>query len=131
MKPVPMLRAGGPDAPDDQKGDCLRACFCSLLEIEPDQLECFHGEDWWLRYVEALRPFGVYPLVVNVDGPLYGYWIAEVPSWNYPDCTHAIVMHEDTVVWDPSPGKKVTSVSYPQEGIVLVPDNPASGAVAA
>lgn len=129
MKPVDQLLVGGPDAPLEERGDCLRACFCSLLELPPHALPCFHGDGWWERYHVALGAWGVYPLLVNCDGPLRGFWIAEVPSPSWPEVTHAVVMRNDRLVHDPSPAKQPVEVTYPQEAIVLVPFDPRLGAL--
>ena len=124
MIPVDQIRLGGPNAPLHKRGDCLRACFCSLLELPVDAIPCFHGYNWWNRYHAALADFSFYPLMVNTDGPLRGYWIADVASASYPDVRHAVVMEDDRIVHDPSPRKLPVEVEYPNEAIILVPFNP-------
>jgi len=64
MKPVYQSRFG-------QNGNCLAACFASMLEcpLEAVDFSCGdHAEDAWAAVAnEKLRPFGVYFLDVRAD----------------------------------------------------------------
>jgi len=120
--------------PVKPRGDCFRACVCSILEIPIEQFPLImpsDGKDWWYEIDEHLRKFyGCYmvdwELKEDKNGeweirgwcgkypfPEKGYWIASVPSLNIaPDPEtgeprrHAVVMDGFEVAWDPSRGKK-------------------------
>ena len=102
---------GGPDSPPREMGDCLEAALATILEINSDDVPNFHlfGESWFTELVSFLRPYGWHPLPVMCDrlrseGPPKGWWIAAVPSRSYGlPVTHALVCHDGSLEWDPSP----------------------------
>lgn len=90
-----------------ENGDCFRACVASIMELQnDDQLPNEHGGDWlgpWFKYFKKIGlRLGFDRLAIWRDS----YWIASVPSKNYEDVTHSIVMHGDKVAFDPSTKKK-------------------------
>lgn len=122
-----------PDA-KEPKGDCFRACICSILEIPIEQFPLItpnDGESWWYDIDDHLRGFyGCYMVDWELKKdeadkwlpcgscgkyafPDKGYWIASVPSLNIepnPETGeprhHAVVMDGFEVAWDPSRGTK-------------------------
>jgi hypothetical protein len=109
------------DAATGQRGDCLKCCVASLLELDYDAVPHFaQMDDWYGAYMTFLheRGWGTFPIpnLGNCDAdpskpsswPHLGYWIAAVwsPRIILPDGgagTHAIVMYEEKVAWDPHP----------------------------
>jgi len=95
------------------RGDCLRACLASILELTPDQVPNFsdfarYAEDeswakpmWNFLRERGLEFYSVYP-------PLkpHGYCIAVGKSPNIVGCTHAVVWRYDRLVHDPNPSRK-------------------------
>lgn len=105
-------------------GDCLRACLTSILDI-PNSLDLPNVDDkkpgeWFLLWRKWL---GQYGLVLNYEIKAFwreGFWIASVPSLNFPGGRHAIVMNGSDVEWDPSPLKRYdSSMSLTGEGRVF------------
>lgn len=92
---------------DSEIGDCFRACMSYLLDVpNSDDLPNDHTSHPVLAWWSALWPFG---LTIRWDATacwVNGLWIASVPSKNYPDRTHAIVMKNHNVEFDPSPHRR-------------------------
>lgn len=88
-------------------GDCFRACIASILEVEnDDNLPNNHERGWAAYWMKFFRGIG---LRLNYDRDKIwreGYWIASVPSKNFSDVYHAIVMCGDKVAFDPSTAKR-------------------------
>lgn len=90
---------------DKENGDCMRACLTSMLDLPNDPSivpiggpNNFHIETW-----RFLQEFGLYLAYEQTACWTHGLWMASVKSLNYPgEATHAIVMHDSEVVWDPS-----------------------------
>lgn len=93
--------------------DCVRACLCAVLGLEPEQLTVgdkpapeINADRWWVEGSEALRRFG---LCLVETSPAYlmqshlseVYWIGLVPS-HFRDGGHAIVMRGMELVHDPA-----------------------------
>jgi len=120
---------GGPEAPAEERGDCLRACICSMLELPIEALPNFvaeDGDDWWGRLTAALRPLGWWEIGValdpredNADEQLEewispGFWLANVTSLNlegnHPGTDrplqHCVVMEGRNLAWDPALGRR-------------------------
>lgn len=91
---------------DRDVGDCMRACMSYLLDVpNSDDLPNEHRMQV-LAWREWLWPFG---LTIRWDHKacwVDGLWIASVPSKNIPDRTHAIVMRDRQVEFDPSPRRR-------------------------
>jgi hypothetical protein len=134
-----QTRAGGPDAPLEERGDCLDACCASILGVPIGTVPCRHGERWWDHLHDALRPHGYCIGVLDMKlSPPRGYWIASVPSLNLVPTEggrpvlHVVVACGDEFVHDPSKGKRYDDASWLQawddgaivEGWVLVPLDP-------
>lgn len=88
-------------------GDCLRACIASILELPNlETMPHITSPQWPALWDNYLEHFGLW-MCYDTSPRWVGYWIASVPSLNYDDgTTHAIVMHEQYVAWDPSLGKR-------------------------
>ena len=92
---------------DAEKGDCMRACVTSILGIPNDpSLPNCDDPEWYLKWFKFLRQFGFELRYAQTACWRNGYWIASVPSLNFPDGTHAIVMDGTKVAFDPSPKKR-------------------------
>lgn len=100
---------------DPGKGDCMRACIASILELPADAVPNFleeleKGVGWFECFDTFLRSHGLEyhgqqppTLAMELSEGLDGYYMATVPSLNFPDKTHAVVFHRDKFVHDPSP----------------------------
>lgn len=100
MKPEKQLIS------DRGVGDCFRACMCSILDIpNSNDLPNVHDSEWFLKWQKFLKKFGL-RLCHGSNCWKDGYWIASVPSLNYALTTHAIVMKDTKVFFDPSTKKK-------------------------
>lgn len=89
---------------DQGNGDCVRACITSILNIRnhPD-LPNVDDPEWMIRWSEILNKFGMELCYEHRSFWRKGYWIASVPSLNFPPpITHAIVMKGTKIYWDPS-----------------------------
>ena len=93
---------------DKEKGDCFRACIASILEVENnDTLYKIKSDCGWLiPCIKVLEKMGL--ALGWHDKAIWrsGYWIASVPSLNFNNTTHAIVMKGHKVEFDPSTHKK-------------------------
>jgi hypothetical protein len=88
-----------------QKGDCFRACVASILEMDIDDLPNYHGYNWWNRWIAWGTKHGLvfecyYPDEVPPEAE---YVIAGPKSPRIPDITHAVVVKNGKIVWDPHP----------------------------
>lgn len=87
---------------DNKLGDCFRASLTSILDI-PNDPRLPNGENYWTEWRKIFDPMGLYMKWERKSCWIDGYWVASVPSLNYPDiCTHAIVMQGNQVAHDPS-----------------------------
>ena len=90
---------------DKDKGDCLRACIATVLQIPIKSLPNFHTNRFFLDWMKLLGNFGI-ELRYGKSCWIQGYWIASVPSKNFKGVKHSIVMKGQLVFFDPSPKKK-------------------------
>lgn len=92
---------------DSEVGDCFRACMSYLLGVPnseslPNDHNTHPAVAWW----QILWPLGV-SIRWNAEACwVDGLWIASVPSKNYDDRFHAIVMRNHSVEFDPSPKRR-------------------------
>lgn len=113
---IPVVQSIVGDGKDGRPyGDCIRACVASIFELPIEQVPHFaaaEGNAWPRALARWLKPFHLaadrddYREQPSRDWPrrMYdGWWIASVVSENIEGATHAVVMHEDKVVHDPSP----------------------------
>lgn len=95
---------------DNNIGDCFRACMATLLQLPPEVLPNDFSPAWHRNWQNYLEQFGLSLSYSNrSDQPIWLWqpWIASVPSLNYKNTTHAILMHQSGVVLhDPSTKKK-------------------------
>lgn len=110
---------------DPEIGDCFRACIATLLQIPPHVLPNDHSPFWWSNWQRYLNQFGI-ELSLGGFKPtdpiwLSTPWIATVPSLNYENGHHAILMHYGGIVFhDPSTKKRYrTGISLLGESVVL------------
>jgi len=98
---------------DREKGDCLRACVASLLELEIEQVPHFiRYKNWHAALHYFLAGFGIQfngmrdlhkGRIPELEDTITGLYIAQVPSLNYKGGTHVVLMNnEGYVVHDPS-----------------------------
>lgn len=84
----------------------MRACITSILGIPNDKkLPNIDNENWYWEWEKFLKKFGLsfhWTTACWRDG----YWMATVPSLNFEGGTHAIVMKDTKVYWDPSTKKR-------------------------
>lgn len=92
---------------NNTSGDCLRACITSILGIPNNpKLPNVDDERWSYKWDVLLRKFGIRLVYDHKKIWKQGYWIATVPSKNFPDGLHAIVMKNTKVAFDPSTKKR-------------------------
>ena len=92
---------------DSKKGDCFRACWTSILELpnDPNMPNC-DDQEWYSKLWDLFRSWGMTLQSERTAMWRGGYWIASVPSKNYKDVSHAIVMKGCYVAFDPSTKKR-------------------------
>jgi len=143
MKPVEQLVLHNPVA--GHRGDCIRACLASLLEIEPEAMPNFvdnHGPmGWWDEIRRWLRDdlarLGLHgPLdlgavehlddVIQWGADQYAYAIATVqsPRGSFGHCV--VVDRHGDIAHDPSPTGKLTGRAEPlgDYWVLTVPYDP-------
>lgn len=93
---------------DSQKGDCMRACFASILEIPNDDkfLPNIDDSEWLWKLMKALEEYGMRLGTSHTAIWKQGYWIASAPSLNIAGGWHAVVMFDNCVAFDPSTHKR-------------------------
>lgn len=91
----------------ENNGDCFRACVASILDLKNNIiLPNKHGIDWFSSWCNFLKKYGL-RISYGTNCWKDGYWIASVPSLNYPKpLSHAIIMRGTKVYFDPSTKKK-------------------------
>ena len=104
-------------------GDCFRACMATLLQLPIEVLPNDHSPYWHFNWDRYLEQFG---LILSPDvhskGPIWQeqLWIASVPSLNYENGSHAIVMHDtDRVYHDPSNKKRYKTGTRLSSDVVM------------
>jgi hypothetical protein len=128
------------DASTGERGDCLKCCIASLLELDYDDVPHFAamGDMWWIEWTNWLAARGwqlynAYHRVADDDparltGYTCGYWLASVTSRRTrPDgsnISHMILMRDGEVAWDPHPARADGHLGF-TEGQILVPLDPA------
>lgn len=108
MKPV-RQRTVNP-----QYGDCFPACLASLLELPIEVIPNDHSEYWMQIQRIYLSQFGLEITYHDRKGPIWSEspWIASVKSKNYPNGTHAIIMQDSEVLFDPSTKNRFKKGTY-------------------
>ncbi len=112
MKPVDQTRFGGPSAPREEWGDCVAACFASILEIALPEVPAGLGtsEGWEVECNAFLRPFGL--AVLSFDWDDLWPWVWPADAWHLlggpsprGDWDHSTVGRGGVVVHDPHPSR--------------------------
>lgn len=98
MKPVKQRTV------NPQYGDCFSACLASLLELPIEVVPNDHSEQWFPIVRLFLSQFGLALSFHNAQSPIWDEspWIASVRSNNFAEVTHAIIMQNGEVLFDPS-----------------------------
>lgn len=123
-----------------ERGDCLKCCMASLLELDYDDVPHFAsmGEMWWIEWTNWLagRGWMLYNAWFSVadddptrlTGYTQGYWLASVTSRRTrkdgSSISHMILMHDGEVAWDPHPLRDQGHLGF-TEGQILAPLDPA------
>lgn len=113
MKPVfqDMFYEPGVET-DKQRGNCMSACYASLLELElhevPNfvQIDVEGGKNWWQHAIEFLweRGLCVYWITEHTDQPEEGeYYLVFGLSPRGNDLRHIVVFQNGEMVHDPHP----------------------------
>lgn len=91
---------------DSETGDCFRASMSYLFGVpNSEDLPNDHTLAY-LGWAEFLHPFGLSIEWQPKSCWKSGLWIASVPSKNFKNRSHAIVMKHDKVEFDPSPFRR-------------------------
>ncbi|MDY6894331.1 MAG: DUF551 domain-containing protein [Thermotogota bacterium] len=94
-------------------GDCFRACVASMLELQnDDNLPNPHGDDWLTKWLKWFGDIGLRLSWHHKSIWRDGFWIASVPSKNFENTTHAIIMRGLHVFFDPSLYEKYQKGTY-------------------
>jgi hypothetical protein len=117
MIPVDQTTFGHPG------GNCFSACVASLLHLGIDEVPYFMSNpgDWFVRFADWLKPFGLFPLHLQVKG------------WDVPDVycilggksprgPHAVVGLSTRMVHDPHPSRD--GLAEVEDITLLVPFSP-------
>jgi hypothetical protein len=109
MRPVDQTTLGGKDAePPTERGDCLRACIASLLELDPQEVPHFAASDepWSVTMNDWLGPRGLYAagfcLAQEDEPPVPRIRVGPSPRG---DWCHAVVVDADGSEHDPHPSR--------------------------
>ena len=126
---------GGDDVPEEERGDCVRACITSLLGLPIDAAENVQGDDWWGRWQDFVGGYGfeltvIYPK--QMFAPPAGLWLCVVPSLAL-DGNHCVIAKGTTLFHDPGMKRRYTTDEWAAlwqdervlEGWLLVPLDPA------
>ncbi len=108
MKPVRQTRFRGPDAPEEEQGDCFQAALASILEIAlEDSFDAIGTSDddfnehltGWLGARYRLQPITLGPELMGTEYEYLGHYILCVrqPS----GVTHSVVAKDGEIVHDP------------------------------
>ena len=92
---------------DSKNGNCLEACFASILEIPIKQIPYFKEHVLFKDFNDFLKPFGFYCVIVNIPKKDFnetlrqfeGHYILVGASCN--ECNHAVIYKENKLVHDP------------------------------
>ena len=124
MTPVDQI------APHQDHGDCLRASVASLFDLRIEQVPnfmLFEGDQWWhvcyafiwalgYEFDESQHPKEAVPLA---DEAVNGYTLASVPSRNYENRFHSVVIDlEGNVAHDPDPHKHYQGENIIKSGAI-------------
>lgn len=152
MLPV-QQRILGSGLGDDVRGDCVKCCVASILELPYEDVPHFVADEWlidgsriwwlaalndWLQYRgfnleatqdvywknEISRECKLNDRYERLSRPRFrdfrtGFWMASVISENFADSTHAIVMHGDSVAFDPSTKPRRTPYEFVAETLFV------------
>ena len=113
MIPVFQTKFGGSDEPEEDQGDCMRACLASIFEIPlveaPDFAGRIRGGGWFFQLQKWLGERNLAVLMLPSpakDVPL-GYAMAAVESETLkPGDGHMIVVSSGQLAHDPNPNAK-------------------------
>jgi hypothetical protein len=108
-------------------GDCMQACIASLLRIPLASVPSFHRQpdgsippayNWlserrlWFEYLHRQDDGTFNHQSGKPQKHFSGYAMASVPSALFPGTTHAVVVKDGVVAWDPSPHASERAVPY-------------------
>lgn len=130
------------NAETGDRGDCMKCCIASLLELDYEDVPHFAsmGDRWWIEYTNFLASLGwrigsawftaSEEDATALTGYTQGYWLASVksPRFSHPDGrpgTHMVVMRDGAIAWDPHPEREEGHLGF-VDGEILVPIDPAA-----
>lgn len=95
---------------DNNKGDCLRACVASLLDLNADKVPNFmEHDDWFSAFYGYLTSSGyAYTGIqkpkkaIQLSPGVNGYYIGSINSLNFPGRTHVVIFKGLDFVHDPT-----------------------------
>ena len=103
MDPVTQSKTG------KKNGNCLSACFASLLELPLSSVPDFGGVNWLAEVARFLEPFGLAYIQVPADTPALkaifdaGEMYCTIEGISPRGGPHACVAKCGKLVWDPHP----------------------------
>ena len=89
---------------DNQKGNCLMACFASLLEIPIEDVPEFDGESWFSQMTKWLETIGFDLIRWSGEVELPGYYMVMGTSPR-GDFNHQVIYKNGVLIHDPHPSK--------------------------
>lgn len=107
MRPVDQTTFGPKDALPLERGDCLRAALCSVLELKPGDVPHFAAGDQWLADLQDfLEPRNLTAFLVAIavedEPPVPRIRCGPSPRG---DWLHAVAVYSDGTVHDPHPSR--------------------------
>lgn len=107
MNPVDQTLFGGPDATPSEAGNCMSACFATLLEMPLADVPHFasieEAGEWWFAMIRwaAELGYGVVQCLAPVPGAV-GMMSGKSPRGDFQ---HLVVARGDEVIHDPHPSR--------------------------
>ena len=123
-----------------ERGDCLKCCLASLLELPYEEVPHFvaMGDRWFIEEMNwlASRNWQIFQAFFTVDendptklsGYTVGYWLAGVTSLRTRSdgshISHMVVMKDNEIAFDPHPDRAQGHLGF-ETGEILIPVDPA------
>lgn len=122
MKPIKQTKLHDPP---NQHGNCLRACYASVLEIPIDSIPEFEEMDeksWWPAELKWANTLGLQLICFDGEYHFEGYYFLAGKSPR-GDFNHIVVYENGQMVHDPHPDG--TGIESVDNTYIFLPHDPA------